>query len=51
MSKTYNVKYKSPFTGLFTLDMVTIDKQEAKQRREKLMEYYDFVTVEVKDES
>lgn len=51
MCKTYNVKYESPNTGLFILDMVTGDEEQAKQRREELMKHYDFVTVEVKDES
>ena len=51
MSKIYNVKYESPFTGLFILDLITTDEQEAKEMKGELMKHYDFVTIEVKDES
>lgn len=50
MCKTYNVKYESPFTGFFILDMITDNKEEANKRREELMKYYELVIVEVKSE-
>lgn len=47
MCKSYRVKYESPSTGLFVLDMVTNDKEQAKQRKEELMKYYELAIVEV----
>lgn len=51
MCKTYQVKYESPFTGFFILDMITKDKEKAMKRKEELMKHYELVIVEVKDES